>query len=372
MSAKRPGWGLLGRLLVCALLMAWIFHAIFQNEGKLAAKESGLEWSQLSRMDQWHWSWTHGPGELWKTVRLIKPLAFVESLGWMGLTLVLGVARWRMVMAVQGLHLTFRRAAGITWVAHFFNSFLLGSTGGDLIKALYAARETHHKKTEAVVTVFVDRIVGLWAMLLFAGIMMIPNLALIRQHETMEAVCGVILFMLAGASVVLGVGFWSGLSRKFPSARPLLRRLPKGEALEKSLDACRGFGKARGFLLKTLGVSMALNAVCVFQFMAVAKGLGLEIPPAALFAMVPMVICISALPITPSGLGVRENLFVMLLTVPEIGAPATLALAMSLLAFAGSLIWSLAGGVVYLFLKQREHLDEVTKAPLAEEPGEAA
>lgn len=371
MSAKRRGWGLLGRLLVCALLMAWIFHAIFQNEGKLAAKESGIEWSQLSRMDQWRWSWTHGPGELWKTVSLIKPLAFVESLGWMGLTLVLGVARWRMVMAVQGLHLTFRRAAGITWVAHFFNSFLLGSTGGDLIKALYAARETRHKKTEAVVTVFVDRIVGLWAMLLFAGIMMIPNLALIRQHKAMEAVCGVILFMLAAASVVLGVGFWSGLSRKFPSARPFLRRLPKGEALEKSLDACRGFGKSSGFLLKTLGVSMALNAVCVFQFTAVAKGLGLEIPSAALFVMVPMVICISALPITPSGLGVRENLFVMLLTVPEIGAPATLALALSLLAFAGSLIWSLAGGVVYLFLKQREHLDEVTKAPLVEEPGEA-
>ena len=43
----------------------------------------------------------------------------------------------------------------------------------------------------------------------------------------------------------------------------------------------------------------------------------------------------------------------------------------SLLAFAGSLAWSLVGGVVYLFLKQREHLDEVTKAPLAEEPGEA-
>ena len=78
------------------------------------------------------------------------------------------------------------------------------------------------------------------------------------------------------------------------------------------------------------------------------------------------------MPITPSGLGVRENLFVMLLSVPEIGAPATLALAMSLLAFAGSLLWSVVGGVVYLFLKQREHLDEVTNAPLAEEPGESA
>ena len=47
--------------------------------------------------------------------------------------------------------------------AQFFNAFLLGSTGGDLLKAYYAARETHHKKTEAVVTVFVDRIIGLFS-----------------------------------------------------------------------------------------------------------------------------------------------------------------------------------------------------------------
>ena len=42
-------------------------------------------------------------------------------------------------------------------------------------EAYYAARETHHKKTEAVVTVFVDRLIGLWAMLLFASLMILPN-----------------------------------------------------------------------------------------------------------------------------------------------------------------------------------------------------
>ena len=36
----------------------------------------------------------------------------------------------------------------------------------------------------------------------------------------------------------------------------------------------------------------------------------MEVPPLALFLVVPMIICIAALPITPSGLGVRENLFV--------------------------------------------------------------
>ena len=107
----------------------------------------------------------------------------LPSLLLVGLALCLGVVRWRIVLKAQGLDLSLARATRISFVAQFFNSFLLGSTGGDLIKAYYAARETHHRKTEAVTTVFVDRLVGLWAMLLFAGMMMPPNLHMLRQHR---------------------------------------------------------------------------------------------------------------------------------------------------------------------------------------------
>ena len=95
-------------------------------------------------------------------------------------------------------------------------------------------------------------------------------------------------------------------------------RAAPGELLEQCLDACREFGRRRGFILRTLGFSMLLNMISVFQFLAVARGLGLNISPVALFVMVPMITCVSALPITPSGLGVRENLYVLMLAAPEI------------------------------------------------------
>src|SRR2546422_5295231 len=44
--------------------------------------------------------------------------------------------------------------------------------------------------------------------------------------------------------------------------------------------------------------------------------LNLNISPLTLFVMVPMITCVSALPITPSGLGVRENLYVLMLSAP--------------------------------------------------------
>jgi uncharacterized protein (TIRG00374 family) len=269
-----------------------------------------------------------------------------------------------MVLRVHGLTLPFTRAAEISLVAHFFNSFFLGSTGGDLMKAYYAARETHHKKTEAVVTVFVDRLVGLWAMLLFAGIMMLLNLKLLTDPMLRLPIL-IVLGMLLGCTALVLLALYGGVSRQWSGARDWLRRLPKGEWLEQLLEACRQFGRERFFVSRALLISMLLNAVTVFQFMILAWGLHIRIPPLSLFLVVPTIICIASLPITPSGLGVRENLFVIMLAAAPISVHATPALSLSLLAYAGTLVWSIMGGILYLMFKERHHLkeEELVQAP---------
>lgn len=356
-----------GRLAVCALLLFWILHVIFLKEGRSAWQRQGLDWDQLNLAAQWQAAWTQGPRELWHTVSLVNPFALLLSLVFMGLTLLLGVFRWQMVLRVQGLVLPLSRAMEISLVAHFFNSFLLGSTGGDLMRAYYAARETHHKKTEAVVAVLVDRLWGLFVMLLFACGMMLPNWTLLWAHRRLTTLAGFIVAMMVGCGLVVMLSFWGGVSRTWPQARSWLRKLPKGDLLERCLDACRHFGRARSFLAKTLALSMALNVICVAQILALSWGLDLHISPWALFVIVPMIICVSALPITPSGLGVRENLYVLILAVPEIDIAATRALSLSLLAYAGSLFWSLIGGLVYLTFKESHHLAEVTRPESAAE-----
>lgn len=363
MNLSRKAWTVGWRLALCALLMLWVFHAIFTQEGRDWTLRQGGDWDALGRTEQWRMAWQRGPLELWQTMRLLEPGAALVSLLAMGLTVLLGVVRWRLVMRGLGLELSFMRAAEISLVAHFFNSFLLGSTGGDLLKAYYAARETHHQKAEAVVTVFVDRLIGLFAMLLFAGVMMLPNLGLVAGHGRISALALLILGMLAGCSLVAALAFWGGLSRPWPQARGWLRRLPKGELLERCLEACRRLGRDRMLLARALGISLALNAAAVFQIWALVRGLGLNVSPVVLLVIVPMIICVAALPITPSGLGVRENLYVLLLSVPAIQIPPTLALSVSLLAYAGSLCWSLVGGVGYAFLRESQQLAAVTQPP---------
>lgn len=361
MKPRRPAWKLLARLAVCLLLLGFAFHGIFMHEGRLAWTESGRDWSELSAARQWLAAWTLGPVGLWKTILLLRPTDALLSLLFMGLTIIIGLLRWHLFLSAQGLGLSLGRTAEISFVAHFFNSLLLGSAGGDLMKALYAARETHHLKAESVMTVVVDRLVGLFATLAFAAIMMIPNADLLRTHGRLAALSSVVLSSLVIVAVVSGLSFWGGLSKLWPNARQVLHRLPKGALIERSLLSAREVGRRPGTLAASVLLSFLLNAACVLQVWALARGLGVQVPLRWLLVIIPVVVFLSSIPITPNGLGVRENLYVWMLTVPEIGVPATTALSLSLLAFAGSLLWSLIGGVVYLGFRKKHHLLEVAQ-----------
>ena len=362
MNTGNKSFGIAWRLGVGGLLLIWILHSIFVLEGRQTWREMGFAWDQLSRWKQWTIAWSFGPGKLWATLSFVHLPGLGLSLVCMGMTILLGVIRWRMVLALQGLPLPFARTAEISLVAHFFNSFLLGSTGGDLLKAYYAARETHHKKAEAVTTVFIDRLVGLFAMLLFACLMMAVNFAQVRENPPLRALAWLIFLMMVGCTTMVSLSLWGGVSRWWPRARQWLRQRPKGELFERGLEAARLMGKDRLLLARVLMLSMALNVFCVLQVMALAWGLNLSISPKDLFVIVPAIVCISALPITPSGLGIRENLYVLTLGVPGIKVEATAALALSLLAYAGSLAWSMLGGIVYVARKDRDRLAEIAES----------
>ena len=349
------------RLAVCGLLLAWIFQAIFWKEGQEAWKREQRTpaWHELTRRERLEISWTHGPREVWRDMARVRPEAFALSLACMGATLLLGLIRWRQVLRVHGLELSFARAAEISLVAHFFNSFLLGSAGGDLMKAYYAARETHHLKAEAVGTVFVDRIIGLFALLVFTMGAMAANLPLLAEDALFQKLAVVITAMFVGCTLVLVLALRGGVSKGLPQARAWLRKLPKGDFLERLRESCKPFGRDRAFLVKSFLTSLLLCVVCVLHVQTLVWGLDLPISLRHLSAVVPMITCIVVLPLTPSGLGVRENLFVLMLAVPLIGVEHTSALSLSLLCTAGSLFWSLVGGVVYAMLKDRHHLGEL-------------
>ncbi len=363
----RQAWSILWRAGVAALLLAWAFHAIFHDQTRDVLSSRGVDLDAAPRMERWAIVWRLGPAELARTILAVEPAWLGASILLWGLTIVLGAWRWRLILRSQDIDPGPRRTLEISLIAHFFNSFLLGSTGGDLLKAYYAARVTHHRKAEAVTTVLIDRVLGLFTMLAVAVALIPPNLDLVLRHPRTIALAVAVLGMFAAAGALLALSLRGGVSQVFPAARAWLRRLPKAPLLERGLEACRSLGRARGVLGRSIMISVLLTFACVLQLLTLLWGYGLSVPLLPVCFVVPAVICISALPITPNGLGVRDNLYIYLLSLPAIGVSPGTAFAVSLVAYACSLVWSALGGALYVARRRERDMAEAVAEETAAE-----
>src|SRR5262249_22238509 len=77
--------------------------------------------------------------------------------------------RWYVLVRAVELPFRLGDALRLGAVGFFFNTFLPGSVGGDLVKAVYLARE-QSRRTVAVATVLMDRVIALWALIWFVAI----------------------------------------------------------------------------------------------------------------------------------------------------------------------------------------------------------
>jgi uncharacterized protein (TIRG00374 family) len=89
---------------------------------------------------------------------ILNPLNLLVALLFLGASAFLCTSRWLILVRGQGLQLSFRDLFSLNMIGNFFNTFMPGSVGGDLIKAWYIAGKQPGKRTEAVFTVLLDRV----------------------------------------------------------------------------------------------------------------------------------------------------------------------------------------------------------------------
>ena len=86
----------------------------------------------------------------------------------LGSCFLITAIRWRGLMVPQGIRMPLAKCVQLTFVGQFYSIILPGITGGDLVKIVYAARLTG-SKTKSFITVALDRVIGLVALMVIAG-----------------------------------------------------------------------------------------------------------------------------------------------------------------------------------------------------------
>jgi len=291
----------------------------------------------------------------------------LAALGAMMLQSPLGAVRWRLLLAVQGIHITFWESLRLTYIGWFFNNWLPGATGGDFVKAYYIATQAHHKP-EAVTTVFLDRFLGLVSVCLIGAVALTGSLTDPRVRVAQIIMGTFMAGVLVGTAV-----FYSHRLRTLLRVDRLIARLPLGRTAAKVDRALFVYRYHKRKVATAVLYSWGTQVGSVLAMWWVATGLGSRADWYHYFLNMPVVWIGWALVPVPGGFGVAESLMQHLFgpaalgggTPVPVGEAATLALAMMLAYRLVQMVVSLPGAVFYLARRtgvspthMREELEE--------------
>ncbi|MEW5746886.1 MAG: lysylphosphatidylglycerol synthase transmembrane domain-containing protein [Nitrospirota bacterium] len=281
-------------------------------------------------------------------VRLLNPLSFLGAVALYLLAAYLSTLRWKLLVPCT---VGTRRLFSMYMIGSFFNTYLPGGIGGDAVKAYYLSREMIGRQksgsdrqcpaieaplTIAVASVFMDRYIGFGALLLI-GMTVFPfGISLLESASSSVPVLWAIpslLILFIAATIVIFKFSW-GRQVQF---------------LQRAYQYFHTHTIRRDTLVTALLYSVALQLLGIIAVYVLAKGLSLNISFLSLLVFLPIIIVFSMIPVSISGIGLREGAFVFLLG--GIGVPPERSFTLSLVWFSSVFVAGLWGLFEYLRFK---------------------
>src|SRR5438876_8337889 len=255
--------------------------------------------------------------------------------------------RWHVLLKVQGIHLSFARLLGLFLIGMFYNQFLPGGTGGDIMKSYYLLKETPDKKAGALLAVVFDRFIGLVALVAITGTLIGLRYDFLSQTtETRNllwlllVLLGASILSLASTFVISGLNLFHRLPAKFPGREKLI----------EISAAYHLYARHWRATLVAFGASVVAHLATFTTFLCAAYALGAAVPMVNFFAVMPIERTISALPISFAGIGLREKILQIMLN-GLCGVPEGTAILIGSLSFLIVLVCCLPGALVYFLYK---------------------
>jgi uncharacterized membrane protein YbhN (UPF0104 family) len=245
---------------------------------------------------------------------------------------VFSAYKWRLLAYPLGFYQSQRIFTAYYFVGMYFNLFAPSTLLGDLGRGLLLAGPGGQRSL-AINSVIADRVSGL-AVLLWIG----AGALLIIRSYPLPAPLYYAMLMGAGGSIL---GWWL-LPRVTSSLLPPRSRLRN--MVETSLAP---YWWNYPLLLKVCGLSALFHIFQLGLQYLLALSLSLSIPVEYFLLFIPLVHLLSALPVSFSGIGIREGGYVFFLTL--VGVSQEQALALGLLWTTLIIGSGLVGGLVFLF-----------------------
>jgi len=304
------------QLTVTVAVLFWVFHDPDKREKM---------WEALRAAD---FSWI---------VLAVVAYSLVESAA---------AVRWQILLKVQDIHLSIPRMSGLFFIGMFYNQFLPGGTGGDIIKTYLLLKETP-KKMGALLAVVFDRLVGLVALITITGALIAMRYRWLAQTPDTKYLLWFLLIVLGSSILCLVTSF---VVSGFNLVHALPHRFPGREKLIELSAAYHLYARHWPGTLLAFGASLIAHLATFTTFLFVAYAFRAKVAVIDFFAVMPIERTISALPISFAGVGLREKILQVMLH-GLCGVPEAVAVLIGSMSFLVILFCCAPGGIVYLFYK---------------------
>ena len=258
-----------------------------------------------------------------------------------GPALFLMAVRLQLLLVATGVKVPFFTLLRLHYLGFFFNSFMPGGAGGDIIKAVYLLRHSAEKETAATM-IFIDRVIGLVGLLLLGG-------AVVLFAEGRIEGVG---FEIGAVSLAIGAGsvvFFSAWFRRLIRYDAIISRLPRAAILKKVDGALLSLREHKKAVVSALCLTMALQLMEVVGLWWAGSALGIHRAKFTHYlAFVPIGYLANAIPISFGGVGLMEGAFLKLFRDAGV-ATATQGFMLGVIARIIVLVWSLLGAISALF-----------------------
>ena len=230
-------------------------------------------------------------------------------------------SRWYLLLRLQSINIGLIPAIKLTFLGFSYNNFLPSSVGGDVLRAWYVTKHTP-KRLEAVLSVFIDRLIGLGGLLLSAIIayLLFPKTGDAGEFAlTSKSLSGLltkynwlIITLIIAIIVILTVVVL------LPKTRAMLKLgytyiLTGGRHIFVKLSkavflyCCRPF-----WLLTFLAMTLFCQTLFIFGLWLVGRELGITVGFVYYLVFIPISWVIGMLPISIGGVGVMEGVMALL------------------------------------------------------------
>ncbi len=307
-----------GRLLVGATkigiaigLLVWLFRS------------GRLDFSAIADVES-NWVWLLAACALYGVVQLMTAV------------------RWRWLLLVANQDCSIMRAFFITLTSILFNQVLIGSTGGDIYRVMAFDVEGARQRIAIGVSVAMDRLVGLYGLVVLIPVAALWNGDLVSGNELLV----IVVFCALAAAVAVPALVWLFFRRGRDNFAPAQERVYRSNLARWLGYGAQGlsiFADSRSVLVRATLFSVVIQflIITVNLFLAIAL-LGPVVNYSAMFLLVPVALLVIAVPINPPGaIGTGEAAYSLLLDLAGISQGSVISILQRGLHF----IWSVPGAL---------------------------